>query len=124
VEAASQAYFNRGAQRLSIEQAAALAGTLPFPLSSNPDRKPGRMRWRQDLILRRMRGEPVEVPQVEPEVEPPPPAADTLELVPDSVPLVGDSLPVAPDSGLPPGEPPPPDSVELSPAPEPPGPGR
>jgi monofunctional biosynthetic peptidoglycan transglycosylase len=62
VEAASHAYFNRPAQRLSIDQAAALAGTLPFPLKSNPGYRPGRMRWRQALILRRIRGEPITVP--------------------------------------------------------------
>jgi len=62
VEAASQHYFKRSAGELSADQAAALAGSLPFPLRSNPGFRPGRMRWRQDLILRRMEGEPVEVP--------------------------------------------------------------
>ncbi|HXI19708.1 MAG TPA: biosynthetic peptidoglycan transglycosylase, partial [Gemmatimonadales bacterium] len=62
VEAASQRYFHRSAAALDSEQAAALAGTLPFPRSSNPAHRPGRMRWRQSLILRRMRGEWVEVP--------------------------------------------------------------
>jgi monofunctional biosynthetic peptidoglycan transglycosylase len=63
VEAASKLYFDRSAKQLSADQAAALAGALPFPLHSNPDYRPGRMRWRQNLILRRMRGEEVEVPQ-------------------------------------------------------------
>lgn len=54
VEAASQHYFLRPARRLSREQAAALAGSLPFPLLSNPGYRPSRMRWRQQLILRRM----------------------------------------------------------------------
>lgn len=67
VEAASQLYFHRSANQLSAEEAAALAGALPFPLRSNPDYRPGRMRWRQNLILRRMRGEEVEVPRVEEE---------------------------------------------------------
>jgi len=62
VEAASQHYFRRSASELSADQAAALAGSLPFPLRSNPGFRPGRMRWRQNLILRRMQGEPVEVP--------------------------------------------------------------
>lgn len=62
-EAASRKYFERSASRLSESQAAALAGTLPFPLSSNPGHRPGRMRWRQDLILRRLRGDyRVEIP--------------------------------------------------------------
>ncbi len=86
VEAASQFYFDRPASRLSPPQAAALAGALPFPLSSNPAYRPGRMRWRQSLILRRMQGEVVEVPREEADEEavPPPPSVDAL-VVPDSL---------------------------------------
>lgn len=62
VDAASEAYFGRAPARLSRSEAAALAGSLPFPLESNPRYQPGRMRWRQSLILRRMRGEPIVVP--------------------------------------------------------------
>ncbi len=72
VEAASRRYFNRSAGRLSETQAAALAATLPFPLRSNPAYSPVRMRRRQDLILRRMRGERIEIPQVEEEPIPQP----------------------------------------------------
>jgi monofunctional biosynthetic peptidoglycan transglycosylase len=68
VEAASQAYFRKPAARLNRVEAAALAGLLPFPLRSNPAYRPGRMRWRQNLILRRMAGETLEVPQTEEEV--------------------------------------------------------
>ena len=64
VEAASRRYYRRPARGLTDSQAAALAATLPFPLSSNPAYRPVRMRRRQDLILRRMRGERVEVPQI------------------------------------------------------------
>jgi monofunctional biosynthetic peptidoglycan transglycosylase len=94
-EAASRKYFNRSAARLTVEQGAALAGTLPFPLSSNPGYKPSRMRWRQQLILRRMRGENVEVPRVETEIPAAPAAIDTLvPVVPESVaPPPGDSSP-------------------------------
>jgi len=63
IEAAAQAYFGRSADRLTVEQAAALAGTLPFPLRSNPGFRPGRMRWRQQLVLRRIRGEPILIPE-------------------------------------------------------------
>jgi monofunctional biosynthetic peptidoglycan transglycosylase len=106
VEAASQKYFSRSARRLSTEQAAALAGTLPFPLSSNPGFRPGRMRWRQNLILRRMRGENVVVPKVETEVIPPPTLDSTTLIVPEPVPL--DTVPaplpfdslVTPDSSV------------------------
>lgn len=55
VEAASRAYFNKPASRLSRQEAAALAATLPAPLRSNPAYRPGEMRARQELILRRMR---------------------------------------------------------------------
>ena len=80
VEAASRKYFNHSAKRLTESEAAALAATLPFPLLSNPGHKPGRMRWRQDLILRRMQGEEVVVPKVdaEPVMEP----GDTIQWMP------------------------------------------
>jgi len=80
VEAASQRYFRTSARRLSDTQAAALAATLPFPLSSNPAYRPNRMRRRQDLILRRLHGEPIEIPKVEeePVLEP----GDTIQWTP------------------------------------------
>jgi monofunctional glycosyltransferase len=62
VEAASRRYYRKSARRLTDHQAAALAATLPFPRTSNPAYRPVRMRRRQELILRRMRGERVEVP--------------------------------------------------------------
>jgi monofunctional biosynthetic peptidoglycan transglycosylase len=94
VEAASQYYFHRSAAQLSAEQAAALAGSLPFPLRSNPGYRPGRMRWRQNLILRRLEGEPVEVP---PEVAEDIPAPEEGIVAPlDSV--QGDSTQAAADS--------------------------
>jgi monofunctional biosynthetic peptidoglycan transglycosylase len=95
MEAASQLYFKRAARKLTREQAAALAGTLPFPRSSNPGYRPGRMRWRQNLILRRMRGEQVEVPTVE---EPPETPEETPTPVsPDSVAAdTTDTVPPAP----------------------------
>jgi monofunctional biosynthetic peptidoglycan transglycosylase len=72
VEAASQRYFRSSARQVTLTQAAALAATLPFPLVSNPAFRPVRMRRRQDLILRRMRGERVEVPKAEEEPIPQP----------------------------------------------------
>ncbi|HKV74164.1 MAG TPA: biosynthetic peptidoglycan transglycosylase [Gemmatimonadales bacterium] len=105
-EAASRLYFHRGAGDLSIDQAAALAGTLPFPLRSNPGYRPGRMRWRQNLILRRMQGEAVEVPPdvTEDAVPAPPPLPDSFippEPIPDSAladSVAIDTTPVPPDS--------------------------
>ena len=76
VEAASQKYFHHRARTLSREEAAELAGALPFPLRSNPIRHPGRMRWRERLILRRMRGDKIEIPPVE---DQPAEAVDTAE---------------------------------------------
>jgi monofunctional biosynthetic peptidoglycan transglycosylase len=80
VEAASRRYFRTSARRLTDTQSAALAATLPFPLRSNPAYRPNRMRRRQDLILRRMRGEPVIVPKVEeePAIQP----GDTIQWTP------------------------------------------
>ena len=49
VEAASRRYYRKSARRLTESQAAALAATLPFPLSSNPAYRPVRMRKRQSL---------------------------------------------------------------------------
>ena len=90
VEAASRKYFHRSARTLTREQAAALAGSLPFPLRSNPGLRPGRMRWRQNLILRRMRGELVEVPRTEAETSdadstPAPLPPDATDTVPPAV---------------------------------------
>jgi len=70
-EAAAKTYFGRSASALTLEQAAALAGTLPHPLTSNPARSPSRMLWRKDLILQRLdptRGLP-SAPMPLPEIE-------------------------------------------------------
>jgi monofunctional biosynthetic peptidoglycan transglycosylase len=70
-EAAARAYFGRSARDLGLADAAALAATLPHPLTSNPAHDPGRMRWRQSLILDRLdpsRGLPP-VPGPLPDVE-------------------------------------------------------
>ncbi len=101
-EAASRRYFKTGADRLSLTQAAALAASLPFPLGSNPAYRPVRMRRRQDLILRRMRGERVEVPRVE--EEPIPEPGDSIMWTPGMDSLL-DSL-RAPVETLPPANPP------------------
>jgi monofunctional biosynthetic peptidoglycan transglycosylase len=92
VQAASERYFGRPAARLSMDQAALLVATLPHPLTSNPALRPGRTVWRQQLILRRLRGEPVVVPPEEAETAAPavlaadtsgaPPAKDTVPVPP------------------------------------------
>ena len=91
-EAASRRYFRKPASALTRAEAAALAATLPFPLRSNPGYRPARMRARQQLILRRLGGERVEIPKLEAEAAPPP--ADSLPPAPveiDTTPAV-DSL--------------------------------
>jgi len=130
VESAAQAYFDRSAANLSREQAAALAATLPHPLSSNPAQNPARMQWRQGLILGRMGGGAPPVPPAEPvpedieepriEVEElPVPEPDTLPprdlpgaADPDTVPIDPDTFPPDPDTLSPSGS-------QASPSPEP-----
>jgi hypothetical protein len=50
------------------------------------------MRWRQNMIIRRLRGEPVVIPPV---LDPPDVTPDTLKARPDSLP---DSLRIKPDT--------------------------
>src|SRR3989442_1559267 len=73
VEAASRAYFGVPPSRLDEAQAAALAATLPHPLTSTPTFRPDRTLARRDLILARYHGVDVYIP---PEEE------DTVLLVP------------------------------------------
>ena len=92
VEAASQRYFARPAARLTMDQAALLIATLPHPLTSNPAYLPGRTRWRQQLILRRLRGEPVEVPHeagedIAPLAAPAAPTTDSTAAPRDTLPM-------------------------------------
>jgi monofunctional biosynthetic peptidoglycan transglycosylase len=61
-EAASRTYFRVPALALSMDQAATLAASLPFPRSSNLYYRPARMLWRKELILERLMGKPVAVP--------------------------------------------------------------
>ena len=99
-DAASWYYFHHAARDLSLDEAATLAGLLPFPLTSNPDRRPARMASRQRLILLKIRGVPVIVPMVpEEDIVPvppeslPPPLIDTAPRILDSIlPPVVDSL--------------------------------
>jgi len=73
-DAASRAYFGVPAARLGEPEAAALAATLPSPLSSNPVFRPARMSARRDLILARYHGVDVYIPPAE--------EADSLLTVP------------------------------------------
>ncbi len=82
VEAASKTYFGHPADRLTVEQAAALAASLPFPLRSNPGYRPGRLRWRQELVLRRIRGEPIRIPADSEAIDERSPAPDSVDVPP------------------------------------------
>jgi monofunctional glycosyltransferase len=103
VTAASQRYFGVAPGALSEDQAAALAATLPFPLSSNPAYRSNRMLHRRDLILARYNGVNVFIPPdeelldslpaavlVQPVV---PPVLDTLVADSLQVPQPGDTVP-------------------------------
>jgi monofunctional glycosyltransferase len=65
VDAASHAYFGAPPSRLDEAQAAALAATLPHPLTSNPTFRPDRTVARRDLILARYHGGDVYIPPEE-----------------------------------------------------------
>jgi monofunctional biosynthetic peptidoglycan transglycosylase len=54
-EAAAQHYFDRSASSLSASQASLLAGCLPNPRVMNPSRPNKRLRYRQRMILSRMK---------------------------------------------------------------------
>ena len=107
VPAASAQYFGVMPAQLSESQAAALAATLPFPLSSNPASRSGRMLHRRDLILARYHGVDVYIPPEEeldtvpvPPFLPPivPPVLDTL--MRDTLTVPVESMP--PDTLVPP----------------------
>ena len=82
--AASYEYFGVSPARLSADQAAALAATLPHPRTSNPAYRPSRMEARRRVILARYFGADVDIP--------PPVEADRDSLL---IPAV-DSLPLPP----------------------------
>jgi monofunctional biosynthetic peptidoglycan transglycosylase len=89
VEAAARAYFGRPASSLSLDQAAALAATLPHPLTSSPARSPGRMVWRKNLLLERLDPSSAIPPSPMPL---PPPELDIGVAIPEPEALPIDSL--------------------------------
>ena len=54
-EAAARHYFGKSAADLSVKEAALLAGCLPNPRLMNPGKPNKRLRWRQNMIISRMR---------------------------------------------------------------------
>ena len=99
VTAASEAYFGLAPSQLTEQQAAALAATLPFPLSSNPVLRPARMLARRDLILARYHGADVYIPPVE-EIEIPLPSIPPIDVpvIPPVIDTLMDSIRVVPDT--------------------------
>lgn len=55
VGAAAQSYFGKDVERLTLAEAALLAGMIRAPNSYSPVQNPDRARERRDLVLRRMR---------------------------------------------------------------------
>ena len=99
VTAASEAYFDTRPSQLAEQQAAALAATLPFPLSSNPVLRPARMLARRDLILARYRGADVYIPAEE-ELDVAVPVIPPIEVpvIPPLIDTLMDSIRVKPES--------------------------
>jgi hypothetical protein len=120
-EAAARTYFGRSAASLTLDQAAALAATLPHPLTSNPAHRPGRMLWRKDLIVERLdpssRTPPAPLPLPEPELDLELPAPD-VELLPLAP--IGSPGPVDSSGRATPADGPPPDSTSGTEGEEPP----
>jgi monofunctional glycosyltransferase len=100
-EAAAQHYFSRSAADLTLEQAAALAATLPHPLTSNPKLRPGRMEWRRNLILGSMGGAgPVQTVPLGPDAPLTEPSTDDPLGAPIGAPV--DTAAPPPDTARPP----------------------
>lgn len=99
VAPASEAYFGARPSQLTEQQAAALAATLPFPLSSNPVLRPARMLARRDLILARYHGADVYIPPVE-DVEIALPTIPPIDVpfIPPVLDSLLDSIKVRPDT--------------------------
>jgi monofunctional glycosyltransferase len=105
-DAAARTYFGRSAAELGASESALLAAAIANPRLMNPGHPSGRLRARQQMVLRRMGM-----------VEPPPVLAEPLQNAPvEPVPslpatvtptqLPGEAVPVSPPTtpGKPPGE--------------------
>jgi len=86
-DAASRAYFGVAPPNLTSAQAAALAATLPWPRTSNPAYRPGRMLARRELILARYYGGKTPVPPV---------LEDSIPTIPPIEPPVVPIIPIVP----------------------------
>jgi monofunctional biosynthetic peptidoglycan transglycosylase len=98
---ASARYFGAKPSSLTEAQAAALAATLPFPLTSNPAYRSARMLHRRDLILARYHGVDVYIPPEEELLDSLPVPTFTPPIVPPMIDsLMGDSIVVPPPDSI------------------------
>jgi monofunctional biosynthetic peptidoglycan transglycosylase len=86
-EAAAQHYFNKPASSLTPSEAALLAGCLPNPRMMDPASPNKRLRWRQKMILSRLRrwgylAEEVVLTEKKPQTTEPPAVDTALQQTP------------------------------------------
>jgi monofunctional biosynthetic peptidoglycan transglycosylase len=121
-EAAARFYFHESAAALSPPQAALLGGCLPNPRIMNPGSPNKRLRWRQRMILSRMKRwgylfEKEVLTEKKPEATPvapqptdtdltPPPATDTTTSAPDEGTTTSTAAPAETTTEAQPGSPP------------------
>jgi monofunctional biosynthetic peptidoglycan transglycosylase len=129
-EAASRHYFNKSAAALTASEAALLAGCLPNPRSMSPSKPNKRLRFRQRMILSRMRrwgylaekevltAKKKDEPKAEPtpEISPTPEATDT-DLTPD-IPVEEETTTGEPDPSSEPSPEATPETISEEPPPE------
>lgn len=126
-EAASRFYFAKSASALTAREAALLAGCLPNPRIMNPGKPNKRLRWRQNMILSRMRrwGYLFER-QVLAEKKPAPATTETALDTSATNPVTDPDLPATdtdtttgeeppPETGTPPADEPPPPATDTAP---------
>ena len=111
-EAAARTYFRVPASGLSAEQAALLAGSLINPRRYSPGSPPRRLRQRQAIILRRMRGGGGSLASTESRPATPTRAAAPIEETPAELETLDEDPETTPDEAE---NPPPPDSTEPPP---------
>ncbi|HET7433825.1 MAG TPA: monofunctional biosynthetic peptidoglycan transglycosylase [Thermoanaerobaculia bacterium] len=123
-EAASRRYFGKSASSLTPREAALLAGCLPNPRIMNPAKPNKRLRWRQSMIVSRMRRwgyvfERQVLAEKKPEPEAAPVETTTTAPVTDTdLPPQTETDTTATEEPTTTEAPPPPESTDTAPAPE------
>jgi monofunctional biosynthetic peptidoglycan transglycosylase len=126
-QAAAEHYFRKSAASLSPSEAAMLAGCLPNPRRMSPGAPNGRLRWRQRMILSRMRrwgyvAEQEVLTAKKPEAPPAettaPPSTETTDTALEQTPPTDTATPAVPPPPEPATtEPPPPETETAEPPP-------